>query len=165
MKKPLSVIILNSLEIAISEIKKELADQGHNHSGKLSRSIKPHLKLISDGIRGEITMLERYIFINTRTPGARIPFSGRTGRGGKSKFIQALIKYFREKGFANPKRAAFATAYKMKKEGRPTKGSRLFSKNGRRTGFLEHGLKDIEERIYERLRIDITKYIKFEING
>jgi hypothetical protein len=165
--QPLSVMLLKSMQIAIDEITNELKQQGHNNTGALIRSIKPHIKIISDGLRGEITMLDRYVFIQNRTPGARIPFAGRRkGRGkGKSKYIQGLISFFKSKGAQNPISAAFATAYTQKKEGRPSKGSFLFTKNGRRTGFLNYSLKNIEQRIYERLSIDISKYINLQING
>jgi len=165
--QPLSVILLKSMQIAIDEITNEIIQQGHSNTGALVRSVKPHIKLIEDGLRGEITMLDRYIFIQNKTPGARIPFAGgRKGKGKiKSKYIQALISFFKRKGAENAVSAAFATAHKQKKEGRPTKGSFLFSKNGRRTGFLNYSLKNIEQRIYERLSIDISKYINFTING
>ena len=95
----------------------------------------------------------------------RIPFAGGARAKGrlKSKYIQAPISFFQAQRAENAVSAAFATVT-SKKDGRPTK-AHFCSQNGSRTGFLNYSLKNIEQRIYERLSIDIYKYIQFQING
>lgn len=159
----LQEIIEQSLRIASEEIKSELMAQGHNNTGALINSIEGIVRDIEGGIRGELYMLERYIYINNPTPSSRIPYGGRTGAGGTSKYIQGLIEFFKSKGAQDPKAAAFATAAKHKKEGRPTRGSYLFSNNGRRLGFLEASIIPIRERVYAQLEKDIEQYIELQV--
>lgn len=156
-------VIEKSLSIAEKEIRDELIAQGHNNTGQLIQSIEKLIKETGEGVRGEIYMLERFLYVNNPTSASRIPFSGRTGKGGTSKYIQGLIEYFESKGFSNPKGAAFATAYKHRQEGRPTRASYGFSKNGRRTGFLDSALDAAEQKIYAQLTNDIEDYILLQI--
>jgi hypothetical protein len=153
----LNTIISRALDIAVKAIKKELRDQGHNNSKQLSDSIEGKIITVTNGLRGELYMLDRYKFINLYS--SNIPFSGSRGVAKKSKYIQALIKFFKSKGAKNPISAAFATAWKQKKEGRPTKGSYLFSKNKRRTGFLDVGLASVEEQIFELISTEVNNAI------
>lgn len=148
-------IIKKSLAIASQEFEIELEGQGH---AGLIKTMEERIRVVEGEVTGEIYMAYYYQFVNNFTPPAKIPFSGRTGKGGTSKYIEALIRFFERKGADNPKSAAFATAYTQKKEGRPTKGSYLFAPNGRRTGFLEYSLDKIEERIYNQLAEDLYQY-------
>lgn len=156
-------MISDTLETVDKSITQELIAQGHNNTGALIGSITRRIKSLDDGMVGEISMNDYYNFVNDRTPGSRIPFSGSRGKGGKSLYIQALIKFFKQKGAENPISAAFATAHKQKKEGRPTRGSFLHSSNGRRTGFQEASLKAIEDEVYSQMGGDIEKIMELSI--
>lgn len=156
-------IIISMLEIAREEISIELKAQGHDSSGQLVGSIETKINETIEGMRGELYMAYYYEFVNNFTPPSKIPFGGRSGRGGKSKYIEGLISFFTRLAAQNPISRAFATAYTQKKEGRPTKGSYLFSSNGRRTGFLEAAHSKIAERGLDKIAEDYEKYILTEV--
>jgi len=153
----------------------ELIDQGHKHSGSLISSLEGRIK---DDIKGFDVAIwgNRYAaYLDKGVKANRIPYSGRSG-GGKSKYIQALIAYFRQKGAADPKAAAFATANKHKKEGMPTKGSYKYSKTGKRKGFIKEALNkreaiinkrmtDLVDKKFEKKVKEITKQIEFHGGG
>lgn len=158
----------------------EFAQQGHNLTGKSSASIDYR---VTQG-RGPATWVitlehERHMtYLNTGVPADRIPYGGRTGRGGKSAFIEALTRWAKLRGmaggFREAKRIAFAVATTMKREGMPTRGAFAFTNNGRRTGWLDHPVntneREVEDRLYnayadylankleERLEIVVRKY-------
>ncbi len=145
-------MIVNAIKETMIFIKKEISEelerQGHKHTGKLISSIEDKISYISDSIIAQIYMNDYWIHVNEGVSANRIPY--KRGSGAKtSKYIQALIEYFSHKGLTleKAKGAAFATANKHKKEGMPTKSSRRFSQNGKRTGFLtdviDRELKDI----------------------
>lgn len=156
-------IIISLLEIAREEISVELRAQGHDQSGKLVASIETKINETIEGFRGELYMAYYYEFVNNFTPPSRIPFGGRSGRGGKSKYIEGLIDFFTRLAAQNPISRAFATAWTQKREGRPTKGSYLFSSNGRRTGFLEAAHEKISERGLNQIAEDYEKFILTEV--
>ena len=90
-------------------------------------------------------------FVDQGVKPSRIPYRSGRGRGGKSKYIQALIAFWRKKGAADPKAAAFATAAKHKKEGMPTRNSFKFSRTGKRTEFINEMLKKHEDNIFDQM--------------
>lgn len=148
--------IKQALELVRIEIITELIAQGHYATGELAKSVEVILSEANDEIHAEIYILERYLYVEYVT--RNIPFGGnhkplRNRAPIKSKYIQALIKFFEQKGASNPKSAAFATAYTQRKEGRPTRRSYQFSRTGSRTGFLSNALSDIEQRIYDQLGV------------
>lgn len=120
----------------------ELIKQGHKLTGKLYQSAD-----IKQKDEGAGALIEAYYenyagAVNNGVPASRIPYSGRSGRGGKSKYIEALVLYAQKRGMTNPKSAAFAIAAKHKKEGMCTIASRRFSKNGKRAGAFDDVLEN-----------------------
>lgn len=142
MKTP---FILNKIKRELDEsFKKELIAQGHSNSGKLEASING--KINGNQLNGEI--YDYGFILNDGVKPGRIPY--RRGSGAKSsKFIDSLVLYFKSKGLneKEAKSAAFATAMVQKKEGMSTKGSKRFSKNGRRQGFIDHVIENKEAKI------------------
>ena len=114
------------------ELKKELEAQGHRDTGSLIDSINYEILIDSQ----EVNIVFSYLFygdiVNDGVPAANIPFTPPSGRGGTSKYIEALKNWASRRGFKKPLSAAFAIAAKHKKEGMPTKNSYKFSSNGRR---------------------------------
>lgn len=133
------------------EIRKELRDQGHVLTGTLERSIETDIK-------EEVTIMSFLIYledyglnIDGGIPSEKIPFTAPSGRGGTSKYIEGLKRFWMlRKGLSGPEatRAAFATANRHKQEGMPTSASYGFSNNGRRLGFfsgtIERNIQHIE---------------------
>lgn len=126
------------LKLIASAIRQELIDQGHYIApGGLADDIETKVKESLDSVELEIYMRNYAQYINRGVRPENVPFSGVTGSGGRSAYIEGLIKFAERRGFDNPKSAAFAIAQKHKQEGIPTRASEKFSKTGARTAFLE----------------------------
>lgn len=150
----------------------ELIGQGYNLTGKLIKSLEYKIKKR----RGEWRIdffVESYGLIRDRGVTAdKIPFGGRSRVSlGKSKFIQALIRFVRRRlriGGKKGRRIAFAIANTQSLEGSPTKRSFRFSKNGRRKGWIENGIgRDLKEleRLLDKLvgrRVEVLMDSIFE---
>ena len=149
----------------IKDIQNELAAQGHNLSGRLSRSLTQKIYERGQEVINDVEMLKYGAYQNEGVKPSRIPFGrAKTGSpGGTSKFIQALQQWVRDRGIAqNDKtalRIAFAIAKKMKKEGMPNRGAKKYSSNGRRRGFINvpfaRGRVRTEKRIAEGVQTSV----------
>lgn len=123
----------------------ELVIQGHKNTGGLIESIN----FISRKTATMLTIEERHLnygnIIDKGVAASRIPYGGRTGKGGTSKYIQALMDYVRKRAIAQGdkevKNIAFAIANKHKKFGMPTPGSSRFSSSRKRTGWIDEAQK------------------------
>jgi hypothetical protein len=85
----------------------------------------------------------------------KIPYSGRSGRGGTSLYIQALQNYAKERmNISDDKKSlsiAFAIAATQKEEGMPTMNSYKFSTSGKRLDWVQEAFKNNEEKIAEAI--------------
>lgn len=144
----------------ITDIQQELKDQGHYNTGKLAESLEASVSQTSDGADLDIQMNDYHVFVEKGVKAGRIPFGGRKSKGSKtSKYIQALINFFRSKGKSEKesKSAAFATAHAHKAEGMPTSGSKAYSSNGRRLKFIDEAtqvskqIETIENELLEEV--------------
>lgn len=152
-------VVAEILQDLIAEFQDELRQQGHVLTGKLVNSMSFRVDEFSSQIIGVIEFEDYGRFVDTGVSASRIPFSGRTGRGGTSDYIQGLIKFFQLKGLSDreAKGAAFATAAVHKREGMPTNASRRFSTNGDRKGFVNKRLEQSEPKLlaqFERIAGD-----------
>lgn len=155
-----------------NELREELIQQGHRATGNGVRSITYEIAYPSDN-RFEITFsYNRYLLnLEKRRDPDKIPFS-RPGRGGTSKFIDALTKWAMVVGAASDikeaKSVAFAVATKMKQEGSPTKGAFAFSRNGRRTGWQAFTLQKVgpvvESSVSDIFEIEIERLFENEMS-
>lgn len=146
------------------EIKSELKEQGHLHTGKLFNSIKANATTEGKEVALNVDMQDYFEFVNRGVKANRIPYGGRRTGKKRSKYIEALINYFKQKGksIQEAKAAAFATARKHKQEGMPTKGSYAYSSNSRRLKFIEEST-DVSKSIDE-LETQIQDEIEKEYN-
>jgi hypothetical protein len=127
--------------------------QGHSMNGKVVREIEYKVKQETDKL---ILSGFMYPYANIQAAGvksAKIPFSGRTGRGGTSLYIAALQNYVKARMNVNDEKRslsiAFAIAHTQKKEGMPTRGSYSFSSTGKRLDWVEEAFKRNEDKISE----------------
>lgn len=142
-----TVAVTRAVQELIDEIREELSFQGHNLSGGLFRSIRQRVETTADRLVSEVEMLAYGAVLNDGVKPSRIPFgrptSGMPGR--RSAFIAGLQAWVKERGIetndALALRIAFRIAKVMRREGSPTRGSRKFSRNGRRRGFFNVGLR------------------------
>ena len=149
------------LSYAVRAVRKELSDQGHTLTGSLSRSVATDIQSGEEQITGRISMNEYFAYLERRLPANRVPY--RRGSGAKrSKVVEALERYWKLRGLApkEARSATFATLNKWKQEGRPTRASFRFSKNGRRTGFLEATIDEINANAQDILLGEATNEIE-----
>ena len=143
----------------------ELIRQGHKLTGSLINSLDTRIKTAKRKVTFEYLMLAYGRSLNDGVSPSRIPYTiGGPKRGGKSKYIQGLIKFAILKFKLDKKAAtgvAFAIAKKQKEKGSPLTGKIGFIDN-----TLEANMDKITELIsdyYEAIiELMITEYITFD---
>lgn len=125
----------------------ELAQQGHKATGNLIRSIEPEITQSDlDLLVGAIFVLDYGIEVDTGTPASQIPTPADAGRW--RRYLQELLDwtFVIEPNIRLNERWRWVrgTAKAHAREGRPTKASVRFSKNGRRTGWIKHSFETPE---------------------
>lgn len=143
----LSTIISN---FVISQLSLELSRQGHNLTGDLIKSFETKVIEKTDSISIEFLMNRYGLSLEYGIKPSRIPYTPPPPyRGGRSKYIEGLIKFALLK-FTGDKRIAkniaFAIAAKHKKFGYPLTG-----KIGFITNTLEANMDNIERLIQDYL--------------
>lgn len=138
-------------------------EQGHTLTGRLRDSIDYDIQTGNGVITARMEMENYGVFVEFGVPANRIPFSGRTGRGGTSQYIQGLISFFEKRGLSGREAvgAAFATAHVHAREGMPSRASSRFSKTGERTGFIKTVLQDEIKGISEKIEKEFGFKIEF----
>lgn len=149
-------------------IGEEIILQGHNNTGSLLESVRLTINEVFSGIVIEASTLDYGTYLNT----------GR--RAGTMPPVNAIKRWVEQRGIASQEKEvnsiAWAIATKIKQEGIPTRGAMKFSKNGRRTNWIEAVLFDNEQIITDYIEramgaqieivlTDITKQINRVING
>lgn len=131
---------------SIKKFQANIDAQGHNLTGRLKGSFETVTRQTENTSEADILVEGYGQFVDQGVKAARIPYSGRSGRGGKSKYIEGLKEFFikRGRGATEALRAAFATAAKHRREGMPTRSSYLFSRNGKRLGIITDEIPGIE---------------------
>ena len=150
-----------ALQYLIDRAHQELKDQGHRLTGNLERSFKFTIDgLKTDCVNGKILHADYGLTLDQGIKRSKVPFSRPSGRGGRSKYIEGLIDFFRKRGktLKEAKSFAFATAMKAKQRtGHPTRpyfAGRTHSSNGRRTGWTKIA--------YSKTNIDeFTRILRF----
>lgn len=149
---------LDALEQLADDGKAELFAQGHKATGRGIASVEA--VITSDDLSrltGAILANDYLVGpINEGVSASRVPFSG-TGGGGSSKYIDSLIRWAQvvKPGLSlkEARSFAFAVAQTAKQEGHPTNGSFAFSKNGRRTAWIENGIEPGAQNLEDDLRL------------
>ena len=116
--------------------KKVLIAQGHSITGSLYTDTlhEVYSSLDSHMLEGFYRHYGKYVHYGVKAN--RIPY--RPGSGAKhSLYIEALEQFAKAKGMDNPLGAAFAIARTHKKYGMPSPGSKVYSKTGQRTGWMD----------------------------
>lgn len=154
MAKSVNDLIISGMEAALKESSKEVIKQielqNFIHKGSLIKSVRPIVKDMKKIIRGFITMNPYGFILNKGVSPGNVPYSGSHGKGGVSKYIQALIYWARSKfglSLRNATSRAFAIANVHKKQGIASRNSIVFSKNGKRKGFINDAVSEIADNI------------------
>jgi hypothetical protein len=145
-----TVIIQDFVKKLKDALKEQFDQQGHTLTGKAMASVVVEYETSPEELSMEVSAPGYVPIVNKGVPSNKIPYSGRSGNGGTSMYIQALIDYAKRRMHAGDKEAksiAFAIAATHKKEGMPTRGSYAFSNTGQRLGFVDQALEDISPDI------------------
>lgn len=168
-KTDFETALANSLRKLMRSLKgklaRRLAAQGHVLTGKLRDSISYKVERVGSKMIAEMTALDYGMIIEVGVPAGRIPYSGRTGKGGTSQYIQGLVRFWQiKKGLSAREslRAAFATAAVHKREGIPSRGSYGHSRNGERTNWIKNTLQDNLEQIGLTLKNEVGLILTLE---
>lgn len=158
----LIVDIMLELQTALRDT---LAAQGHVLTGNLSDSIMFEVSADGDEIVGQMYVADYGVFVNVGVTADRIPFGGRSGKGGTSQYIQGLISFWEGRGLSGREAigAAFATAHVHAREGMPSRGSYKYSSNGERLGFVQDAVESRIARIEKTLSEKFSATLEFEI--
>ena len=147
---------------------KELTDQGHRLSGNLIRSLEYKVRTKTQDLILEFLANEYGEELNTGVPASKIP---RYPSLEYLRLVRDLARYATQRmGLRGKaaKSAGHAIVRAWQREGKPTRASYRFSKNGRRTGWVDYTLLNEEETINEfiedfvgrELELLITEFIK-----
>ena len=119
-------------DVYVVKFKAELTAQGKYNTGRLQREMA--YKMQSDGV--DFTAPD---YVERVDKGATSAEARAIIAANPAAYRDALTDYFISKRYSQAAAAAFArnTTARHMKEGVPTRASYRFSKNGRRTGFIQ----------------------------
>jgi hypothetical protein len=160
LSENLADVVREAMLLMQSDMRAELATQGHHGTGKLKDSIQFEVEATDNRATGRMYFENYGTFVELGVSASRIPYGGRgKGKtGGTSLYIQGLISFWEGKGLSGREAvgAAFATAAVHKREGMPSRASRRFSASGERTGFVktavDRALNDVNALLSEKFR-------------
>ncbi len=140
------------LESYIKELlMREWVDQGHFMDGRVVNEMELKISETVSGFEAAGMMFPYASYMEYGVEASRIPFSGRSGRGGKSRYIEALTSYVQRRmaitDLKEAKSVAFAIAHTHKKEGMPSLRSKEYSKTGKRTGWVTETLANNADQL------------------
>jgi len=137
--------IAKFMDFLIEAAREELRAQGHVATGQSLRNITKEVYVNLGGVSGaKIYVPDHLIILDRGVRASRVPYGGRTGGGGMSRYIAALIQWLatvRGGSIQERKKIAFSIAAAAKKEGHPTSGSYKYSTNGRRKGWSQEAIQ------------------------
>lgn len=157
-------IMTEVMTLLRGNLRSQAEAQGHKLTGRLSESIEFEVFSDDSGVIGRMYAEDYSSVLEFGVTAERIPYSGRSGRGGVSQYIQGLISFWEGQGLSGREAtgAAFATAAVHPREGMPTRNSYQFSSTGARTGFIR---TTIEETTPDIEQIILDKYgVRLQLN-
>jgi pyruvate/2-oxoglutarate dehydrogenase complex dihydrolipoamide dehydrogenase (E3) component len=161
-----TAIVEKIANLALQAVAIEWKNQGHNLTGNAIQQLETRI------IAGGDIIIQGYVVdymanLNAGVTAANIPYSPGSG-ARSSKYIAGLIEYAKRRmlvGDREAKAIAFAIASRHKREGLPTKASSRFSKSGKRTGFIEIALDDIEPKLAALIEQGVEESINFVLES
>jgi hypothetical protein len=156
--------ILTYIDKLKTVLSKALAEEWEAQGHKITGSIVDNIEYV---VKQETNMLTlsglMYPYGNIIAAGVKsenIPYSGRTGRGGTSKYITALQDYVKMRMHINDEKKSLSIAFAIAQTqkfsgsfmGMPTLRSYSFSKTGSRLRWIEEAFKHNEDLIIETIR-------------
>lgn len=143
--------------------------QGHEGLGRGLGRMRYEIRIVSDDvIESDIYVPDYFLTLDRGVSSNNIPYTFYPrGRGGRSKYIEALENYG-EKYLNIPSgdalRFAFATARVQEKEGNPTNNSYLHSKNGERKNWITNNLEPTKKKVRQIITDSMLPLFRIETN-
>lgn len=153
----------DALGFLVKAAKEELREQGHRLTGSLERSFEIKFMESADTIKAQILQLDYGIDLDTGIPANKINPNDPT-------YLKGLTDFFRRRTNltgSELKGRVRATALKASKIGHPTKpyyGGKVYSKNGRRTGWTKIAYSEDNISKMEKL-IAFDSFIESIVNS
>jgi hypothetical protein len=140
-------------QVLSKALQDEWIAQGHSMNNKIIQTIEYVTKQEADALTLSGFMFPYGLIIAAGTKSENIPYSGRTGAGGTSLYIQALQNYVKLRmNIEDDKKSlsvafAIAQTQKFSGMGMPTRGSYAYSTTGKRLSWIEEAFKHEEDKI------------------
>ena len=133
----------------LNMLKEEALEQGHRDTGKLINSME--YEIIEKGNIIEVMFTYAFYgrFVNDGVPASKVRYA-----------IGIIIDWAKRKGIIKSKKdygIAYAIRHTHQQVGIPSKGSFKFSRNGRRTGFQDHVIKQIPSMVKPLIEEELIK--------
>lgn len=146
------------LDLLIKKFKEELRNQGHVSTGRLESSFEAKVLITGSGVIGYVYAEGYGLTLNTGLTPDQVIARGQDHLSG-------LIRYFQFKGLSGRElfRAAYSTWNAHKTVGIPTPGSFSFSRNGRRTGWIDVVLNENEEFVRKEIEVDAFNVLENDL--
>ena len=148
-------------ELARIAVIQQWRAQGHELTGKAAREVEMVVATSAKGAKIDGYILDYMAELNEGTPANKIVYS--------KQQLRDLTRYVKMRGIAGSDRDASRIAWfifsRHLKEGRPTKASARFSQTGKRTGFIDDALAEVEPKIAAILETAIPAAIETEIEN
>lgn len=156
--------ILTNIDKLKNVLTKALSDEWIAQGHSMNNTIIDNIEYVVKQETNKLTISGMmYVYGNIIAAGvmsSKIPYGGRTGRGGTSLYIKALQDYVKARmniqDEQKSKSIAFAIAQTQKFSGdtwgMPTRGSYAYTKTGKRLEWIEEAFKHNEDKIIESIR-------------
>ena len=147
-------------KVLSKSLQEEWIAQGHSMNNKIIETIDYITKQESDTLTLSGFMFPYGMIIAAGTKSENIPYSGRTGAGGTSLYIQGLQNWVKLRmNITDEKQSlgiAFAIAQTQKFSGdfigMPTRGSYAYTSTGKRLEWIQEAFKHNEDKITNSVR-------------
>jgi hypothetical protein len=151
--------------LSINAVAIEWKNQGHNLTGNAIQQLETRIVE-----QGNSTIIQGYMIdymaeLNEGTKAKDIP---RPGTAEYDRLIVKLSDYARKRGMTGRRtyeQIAKAIVSVWYRENKPTKASSRFSKSGKRTGFIEIALDDIEPKLATLIEQGVEESINFVLES
>jgi hypothetical protein len=125
-----NILLENLAALLVQEMQQQIRIANHVMTGSLEESVESRILSTITGRKIEIWLNDYGIALDQGVPPENIPFTGPSGRGGRSKYIEGLQRFAQLKlGITDNRKSlgiAFAIAKKHKKVGMPVAGPTKF---------------------------------------
>jgi hypothetical protein len=165
-----SPLLRTAGDMLVTALAATLQQQGHQHTGRLIRSLVHELSAAADVLQLQLYFEQYGVYVDQGVSAGRIPYTAGSGRKS-SRYIRALMLWATQRGMVTSQRQAkqmaFAIAQSHKKHGMPGRGSSAYSATGSRTGFLSanRALPRVEQQLEQAINQEMEALLQQVLNN